>query len=726
MIGRSGELAAVRRLLDRAIAGAGGCLTVVGPPGSGKSALADAAVAYAREREVPVARTAAYETGGLRLVVLDDLDPGDRPAGLDQLVTGGAAVLITTSGAGDSGPHLYLGPLTEPQLTDLLPGLPPGTVHAVWLLTAGWPGPALDLGAGLPPGAGEEAVVELAIATPSRGEFLILDTALIRLLEHATSLVLPAATRARVLVRLARELLGDPSAPDRRRRLVDEAVRLAGDTEDPGTLAEVLDGRLHALWDPASAGERLSTASRIVGLAREAGAAEMERRGLFWRFIALAELGDLDAAEAALVTYARAGERDGDREAAVVALSRQAVLALVRGRLDLVETLAAEVRATGRRVGLADTDRLTASLLGRVAALRGDAAGQVEPLRALARRLPGHYFEATLARVLAEAGRVGEALLEVDRVLSSVLAGGGPRWIGAVADLALVASYGAAPAATQSLYDALLPYRGRLVVWGGANMITGPVDDYLGRLAARLGRREEALVHFDSAVAQAERLGALPWLAATLAARGDRARARSITEDLGLPEFGAHPEPAGRPGVWRLERDGDDWVIEADAERTRLRDVRGLRYLRVLLAAPGQEIAALDLVAGGAGLVTPTPDPVLDTAARGAYRKRLDSLEQQLDIADRAGDVESAVTLAAERNAVVAELRRAAGFGGRTRRHSAEAERARVNATRALRTLLARLEPVVPLAAAHLRASLHTGGSFRYQPGPGGPAGWQL
>jgi hypothetical protein len=74
----------------------------------------------------------------------------------------------------------------------------------------------------------------------------------------------------------------------------------------------------------------------------------------------------------------------------------------------------------------------------------------------------------------------------------------------------------------------------------------------------------------------------------------------------------------------------------------------------------------------------------------------------------------------------VAELRRATGLGGRPRRYGDEAERARVNATRALRTVLARIESAAPLAGAHLRASLRTGGHFRYQPAPGGPQRWRV
>jgi hypothetical protein len=49
-----------------------------------------------------------------------------------------------------------------------------------------------------------------------------------------------------------------------------EALRLARRTADPATLAEVLDARLHALWDPAGAEDRLAADSEIIDLARTA------------------------------------------------------------------------------------------------------------------------------------------------------------------------------------------------------------------------------------------------------------------------------------------------------------------------------------------------------------------------------------------------------------------------------------------------------------------------
>ncbi|MDG4795696.1 hypothetical protein [Micromonospora sp. WMMD1082] len=116
-------------------------------------------------------------------MLLDDLDQTAPTVDLDWLVRDGAAVVATTAEARQSGQHPYLTPLTEAELAALLPDTPSGAVHAIWLLTAGWPGPALDLAASIPSGAEENAVVEAALTSPSRGQFLALDMGLIRLLE---------------------------------------------------------------------------------------------------------------------------------------------------------------------------------------------------------------------------------------------------------------------------------------------------------------------------------------------------------------------------------------------------------------------------------------------------------------------------------------------------------------------------------------------------------------
>jgi hypothetical protein len=261
----------------------------------------------------------------------------------------------------------------------------------------------------------------------------------------------------------------------------------------------------------------------------------------------------------------------------------------------------------------------------------------------------------------------------------------------------------------------------------------------LGLLAGRLGQPDQAVAHLQAAVRLEERMGALPSLAHTLGALSDalrgrdgdgklvadvRRRAVDLARRLDLTVLLARL--GASPGTWTLRREGDGWLLEAGEERARLSEARGLDYLRTLLGAPGRDVSALDLAAGGPGLAASAPTPVLDAEAITAYRRRIAALDAELAAAGRAGDSTRAERVEQERELLVAEVRRATGLGGRVRRTSTEAERARVNVTRTLRAALTRIAAQAPKAGAHLDASIRTGLACRYDPTPGGPSGWNV
>src|SRR5215831_13019882 len=406
-------------------------------------------------------------------------------------------------------------------------------------------------------------------------------------------------------------------------------MALANRAGDGSALAEVLDARLYALWDPAGAQDRLDAASELIRV---------------------------DEAEVALAAFERAAAAAGDAEASVMGLSRHGMLAILRGRFEAAAALAEQVSVRARRIGMPDAERLAMALTGGIEAEQGDERSweaAAETFDQLARRFPGHLYEATMARILATLGRTAEAAALLERMLPQTLAASGPRWLGAVTDLSVVAAQVGGQTAAARLYEALLPYRGRLVVWAGANAANGPASHYLGLLAARLGRPDDAVAHFEDASGLAERIGARPALARSLMALGgalslrggggDARRAagllrrgRELAGELGLT-VPVHGPPATMPDEWSLRRDGDGWLLEAGREHARLADSRGLQQLRALLAAPRRDIPALDLAAGGAGLRAPAAPPVLDPTAAASYRQRLGELATELDAADAAG-----------------------------------------------------------------------------------------
>ena len=107
---------------------------------------------------------------------------------------------------------------------------------------------------------------------------------------------------------------------------------------------------------------------------------------------------------------------------------------------------------------------------------------------------------------------------------------------------------------------------------------------------------------------------------------------------------------------------------------------------------------------------------MLDDEARARYRARLAELDDELDRAGRRGDAERGAALEREREALLDELRRAVGLGGRTRRLGDEAERARKAVTARIRDTLRKLDERHPELAAHLRETVSTGSTCRYSP----------
>src|SRR5581483_7408366 len=186
---------------------------------------------------------------------------------------------------------------------------------------------------------------------------------------------------------------------------------------------EVLDARLHALWDPSAAQDRLTASTEIVELARRAGDRELERRGMFWRFVALMELGRIGEAESALAAFRHAALAAGDEADLVMVAARDAMLATVRGRFDQALAIVDEVEREAVRIGLPDRVQIVGTLRGGVSLRRPtpeQTEHNVQILMTAARLQPGHFFEATAARVMVFSGRHQEAAAELRRMLPIV------------------------------------------------------------------------------------------------------------------------------------------------------------------------------------------------------------------------------------------------------------------------------------------------------------------
>ncbi|MDP8962327.1 MAG: hypothetical protein M3N32_12025, partial [Actinomycetota bacterium] len=250
---------------------------------------------------------------------------------------------------------------------------------------------------------------------------------------------------------------------------------------------------------------------------------------------------------------------------------------------------------------------------------------------------------------------------------------------------------------------ALRPFADRWVVEGIAAACRGPVHRFLAALAAVEGDHHRAAGHFDRARDACYAAGA-----SLLVAAVDAERERLLGPSLA---------PSGR-----FRQDGDGWDVAYGGQAVRVRDAKGLRDIARLLAQPGVELHALDLM--GAAVDQRSAGPVIDTAAREAYKRRIVELTSELDYADELGDAERSARLHAEREFLLGQLAAAYGLGGRERPTHAAAERARSAVTARIRDAIRRLESIHPLLSAHLNEALRTGTFCAYDPPE--PVRWEL
>ena len=209
-----------------------------------------------------------------------------------------------------------------------------------------------------------------------------------------------------------------------------------------------------------------------------------------------------------------------------------------------------------------------------------------------------------------------------------------------------------------------------------------------------------------------------------------------------------HGSGAGETAVFRKE--GEYWTIAHGQRVSRLRDTKGLVYIAYLLRYPRVEFHVLDLVqraahpeAVRAQAVLPDREEelatagihignlgdageVLDGQARSAYRRRLTELREQLEETKQFNHFERAAEIEREIDALVAELSRAVGLGGRSRRSASAAERARQSMTHAIKTAVEKIGENLPTLGQMLLRDIRTGLYCSYEPADAKVISWDL
>lgn len=208
----------------------------------------------------------------------------------------------------------------------------------------------------------------------------------------------------------------------------------------------------------------------------------------------------------------------------------------------------------------------------------------------------------------------------------------------------------------------------------------------------------------------------------------------ALLERVGVPANATPNAKAQRTATLRREDRG--WVVACCDIRCRLADTKGLRYVAELVRSPGVERHALDLVDRVEGVAVGElavdrrqlgdSGELVDAKARTAYRHRIEALRTEIDDALDSGAEDHAQALQAELDQLVGQLTQAFGLGGRSRRASSAAERARLNVTRALRAATARVSEALPEAGYALDQRLRTGIYCAYEPDDSDDVRWSV
>jgi hypothetical protein len=594
----------------------------------------------------------------------------------------------------------------------------------------------------------------------------------IRLLEQALA-ALPqgdSSVRAQVLARLATELYTTDQV-ERRSVLSDQAIEMARRLNDEEALLVALHGRHWATFAPDQVDVRLANAKEMLRIATNQGDDEMAFMARHALLHCCLELCDIDGMDAELVAMTDLAGRIRQPFYLWVTNFLRATRTIVDGRLHEAERLARDAQAIGR---LRESDYVVYGFehaqMVTIRWQQGRMNDTGERIRIHGEQYPlvARWRNAFWA---VEVSDRAAARAEVERHVVNGFADL-PRnglWIIHMCSLAEACVFLRDKERAAQIYDLLAPYADRNAI-AISTMPYGPVALRLGMIGTLLERWDEADAQFELAVELCARLGARAITARVLYERAKMFVARGGKEDLAattaqLSEAEQLCRELDLPGILQrvmalaesisdrrttasetglralFRREGEYWDVRYGDDFARLRDTKGLRYIATLLSTPRREIHALELAGAlGADLADSATlvaadlhasrldgrDALIDHQAREAYRRRLTELEADLQEAQEWNDLERAARLQEEIEALIAELSRAAGLGGRSRSTSTVAERARVSVTKAIKGAIKTVTRECPALGAHLASSIQTGRFCSYAPPGEVPPAWSL
>lgn len=430
----------------------------------------------------------------------------------------------------------------------------------------------------------------------------------VALIREALARTAASDTRERtaLLTALCQALLFS-NQPDDAEKVFQEAVALARALDDPRMLFRALCAILPGRWFPDRLALRIAAAREATELVHRVGRPEWVAPYLSgWHTGDLMESGDTPAATATARFHLVTGEAMREPFNQAVAHAALAMIATHEGRFADAEPLALLALRCGQRFDRANAAGIFGVQMFTLRRHQGRLRELAPVLRQfLSTESPTATWQPGLAVLHCELGADEEARAVFEKLAAggfAALAQDAIR-VASLAYLAEVCVWLGDTVRAATLFELLLPYAERNLVFGAHTASFGAAARLLGMLATTLQRWDTAQRQFEYAIAFDQRSGARPWLAhsrrefaAMLLRRGgsgDRERALPLLESA-LAE-------ARHLGMTALEQTVLDTRanINASANAEPLAPIAGLslREVQVLrLVAAGktnQEIASL-------------------------------------------------------------------------------------------------------------------------------------
>ena len=395
-----------------------------------------------------------------------------------------------------------------------------------------------------------------------------IDYGLIASLEEALDALEPGSSslRLELIARLALKLHYVPGAYEGRRQIVDEALGVISDLDDPELQAHLLATCHRAMLNLDNLDERFRMAEQLIEIVRTRDVGAFRINYVFWmHFWNLLEAADYVAAIDALRLATQTARDHQSSLSAWMCQHGEIAVALLEGHFDSARRKSEEnsritsiPRQTVEQMSLRQTLEIE-RLSGEVAARTGELI-----VRQVEKNPDIPHWRIILALYHLEAGdrqRAGSLLSELLPFSESPNPDAYTLTDRAI--LAEIAVEVGSAASQETIFALLLPYQGRFAVPGPNGIAYGPISYHLGALATALGRHEDAEHQLTQAIEQCRPHGLRTYLARALAVRGrlpgrdrkaDLDEARRIAQEIGL-----------KPLLEKLELAGDP-VAETEAE----------------------------------------------------------------------------------------------------------------------------------------------------------------